>query len=1042
MFSTLLSRLIQFRLMVFILLSVFIGGVIFTIPRLNLDAFPDVTNVQVTVNTQANGLAAEEVEQLITYPLESSMYALTGVTEVRSLSRTGLSVVTVVFADGTDIYFARQQVFEKLSEAREMIPEQLGIPKMGPNTSGLGEVFQYTLRSDNPAYDAAALRTLNDFLVKLLLMPVDGVTEILSFGGPVLQYQVQIDPVRLLEYDLTMEQVFSTVADNNLNAGGWFMPQGDNQLVVRGAGMLPAGDAGLEAIRQLPIIQRQGIPVRIGDVASVGFGHEIRVGAVTMTKKNESGETEALGEVVAGIILQRTGANTKAVIDGIEARLDSINSALPEGVYLEAYYDQSHLIERAVTTIRDAVFFAFVLIVLVLLGFLRNIRASVLVLLSIPLSIGVALLFMHQWGISANLMSLGGLAIATGLMIDASVVMVERIFQRLTASQSTRPMTVTEHIIEAGQEVARPVMFATLIIMTVFVPLFFLEGVESKLFQPMAVSVILGLAGSLIVALVIVPPLASYLFKKAPKHVEPKIYHIVERGFIRGLTLSLKKPLWVGVVTLAFVSIAVLLGPRLETEFAPELEEGTINMRVTLAPSANLDTSIRVAQQLEGMLMDFPEVTYALSRIGSPELGGDPEPINNIEMYIGLTDMAAWQTAATREELQSKMNEVLGELPGVVLNFSQPIATRVDELLSGVRAQLAIKLFGSDLGVLVEKGEELQRLVDAIPGTTDVALEQISGEEQLTIRPDYTAMSRYGFDVADLMAWVRLGVGGENAGQILDGNARHDINVRLHSDFRASPESIARIPLKTASGAIVLLGDITEITRESAAPMIRRENAQRRIVIESNISGRAMGSVVADIQSAIQQFDLPAGYTIEIGGQFENQQRAQQRLMVVVPVSLLIITLFLYLAFRSIKQVALVVTNVPVALVGGVIALYLSGTYLSVPSAIGFITVFGVAMLNGVVLLDAINGLRQRGMSVQDAVLQGTASRLQPVLITAITSILALVPILLSQGIGSEIHKPLATVVLGGLITSTVLTLFVIPTLYTLIYKEKGNNKA
>lgn len=1056
---------IKNRLLVVLALLAVVAASVAMLPKLNLDAFPDVTNVQVTINTAAEGLAAEEVEKLISYPVESAMYALPAVTEVRSLSRTGLSIVTVVFAEGTDIYFARQQVFEQLQAAREMIPSGVGVPEIGPNTSGLGQIYQYILRADpSSGINAAELRSLNDYLVKLIMMPVGGVTDVLSFGGEVRQYQVQVDPNKLRAYGLSMAQVSEALESNNRNAGGWFMDQGQEQLVVRGYGMLPAGEAGLAAIAQIPLTEVRGTPVRVGDIAKVDFGSEIRVGAVTMTRRDEAGQAQALGEVVAGVVLKRMGANTKATIDDIDARINLIEQALPKGVSFEVFYDQADLVDKAVTTVRDALLMAFVFIVVILALFLVNIRATLLVLLSIPVSIGLALMVMSYYGLSANLMSLGGLAVAIGMLVDGSVVMVENIFKHLTqpdrrhlaqarsradgevdpyhgdedgsAHALDEDNSMAVRIMLAAKEVCSPIFFATAIIMVVFAPLFALEGVEGKLFQPMAVSIILAMISALLVALIAVPALAVYLFKRGVVLKESVVLAPLDSAYRKLLSATLARPKLVMISALLMFAMSMVLLPRLGTEFVPELEEGTINLRVTLAPTASLGTSLDVAPKLEAMLLEFPEVEYALSRIGAPELGGDPEPVSNIEVYIGLKPIEEWQSASSRLELQRLMEEKLSVFPGLLLTFSQPIATRVDELLSGVKAQLAIKLFGPDLDVLSEKGQVLTDLVAKIPGAVDVSLEQVSGEAQLVVRPDRSQLARYGISVDQVMSLVSQGIGGASAGQVIDGNARYDINLRLAAEYRSSPDVIKDLLLSGSNGATVRLGEVASVEVEMAPPNIRRDDVQRRVVVQANVAGRDMGSVVKDIYALVPQADLPAGYTVIVGGQYENQQRAQQKLMLVVPISIALIALLLYFSFGALKQVLLIMANVPLALIGGIVALFVSGTYLSVPSSIGFITLFGVAVLNGVVLVDSINQRRQSGESLYDSVYEGTVGRLRPVLMTALTSALGLIPILVSSGVGSEIQKPLAVVIIGGLFSSTALTLLVLPTLYRWLYRH------
>jgi len=1023
-------------LMVIILFMLFIGSYV-AIPQLNLDAFPDVTNVQVTINTEAAGLAAEEVEKLITFPIESLMYALPDVEQVRSISKTGLSGITVVFKDGTDIYFARQLVFQRLQNAKALIPQGIGIPEIGPNTSGLGQIYQYVLSAEQDSgFDIIQLRSLNDWLVKLLLMPIDGVTDVLSFGGAVKQYQVNINPIQLLAYNVEPQMIIDALHANNNNAGGWYLARGQEQLVIRGMGWLSAEQQGLEQIRQIPIKTIAGVVVTVGDIAKVEFGSEIRQGAASMTLRTDDGNIVSKGEVVTGVVLKRMGANTKATIDGINKREQLINQALPQGVSFAAVYDQADLVKQAVATVVDALVIAFVLIVVILMFFLLNISATLLVLLSIPVSIAIALMVMSWLGLSANLMSLGGLAVAIGMLVDGSVVMVENIVKSL-AHEDNQPQRIDSVIYSAAQQVARPIFFASLIILVVFLPLFSFTGVEAKLFQPMAVSIIIAVISALVVALLFVPALAVLLFKQQ-QEVKPVAWLVVlENSYQRLLFWSLNHSKTIFMLVIALVTLTAVLAPKLGTEFVPELEEGTLNVRVTLAPTASLATALTVAPKLESILLGFPEVNYALSRIGRPELGGDPEPVNNIEIYVGLKDRKYWQSAANRVELQQKMRQKLEQFPGLLFTFSQPIATRVDELLSGVKAQLAIKLFGADLDVLEEKGLAIEQVITTIQGTEGVALEQVAGEAQLVITPNRQQLSRFGLAVADVMSLIKTGLGGSNAGQIIQGNERYDIYVRFAEKYRQDIQSIKKLKLQSPAGAWVQLSDVAEVEIVSGPPQIRRDDVQRRVVIQANVQGRDMGSVVSEIQQRIaEQVDLPTGYSIAIGGQFESQQRAKKSLMIVVPSSILLIVLLLYLTFGSIGKTLLVILNVPLAMIGGILALYISGQYLSVPSAVGFITLFGVAVLNGVVLVESIHQQCNKGNDVLQAVIKGTVSRLRPVLMTAITSALGLIPILLSSGIGSEIQKPLATVIVGGLVTSTLLTLVLLPVMYKTYLKR------
>ncbi len=1058
MLNKLIDWSVANRLLVLLGLVAVLAAAVLLIPQLNLDAFPDVTNVQVQINTEAEGLASEEVEQLITFPVESVMYALPDVEEVRSISKTGLSSITVVFKEGTDIYFARQLVFERLQDAREQIPEGVGTPEMGPNTSGLGQVYQYILRADDAQkYDSIALRSLNDWVVKLLLLPVDGITDILSFGGEVRQYQVNIDPDKQLSYDLSIDEIATSIRDNNRNSGGWFLDRGAEQLVIRGVGWVRAGEDGLRDIRNIPLKDEDGVVVHLYDLAEVSFGGEIRQGAVTMTRRDADGNPEVLGEVVAGIVLKRLGANTKATIDAVKERLPAIQQAMPDGVTIEPFYDQGDLVEHAVETVSKALTEAFVLIIIVLLLFLLNIRATLLVLISVPLSVGMALTAMSYWGLSANLMSLGGLTIAIGMMVDGSVVMMENIFKHLSSPDAAQPKpasgdtpagapdpfdAIHDHhgiplrIQEAAREVGRPVFYAVIIIIVVFAPLFTLQGVEGKLFQPMAISIVLAMITSLLVALIVIPALATYAFRKAVKHRNSLLFAPLEWFYKHSLRIALKLKWMAVLAALALFGGALALVPLLGTEFVPELEEGTINIRVTLAPSASLDTSLAVAAQLEQRLLEFPEVTYASSRIGRAEVGGDPEPVSNIEIYVGLKPVNEWSSATDRFELQKKFEAALSVHPGLLFTFSQPIATRVDELLSGVKAALAIKLFGPDLDVLARKGKEIEALTRKVEGTSAVEMEQIAGEAQLTIRPKRDLLARYGIPVSQVMDLVSDGIGGVEAGQVISGNERYDIYVRLAKAWRKDVETMKQLVLQAPGGAWVRLGEIADVSIESGPPQIRRDDVQRRVVIQSNVDGRDMGGLVSELRQRISdEVDLPAGYSVVFGGQFENQQRAQQRLMIVVPLSLGLIFLLLYFAFHSMGQALLIMLNVPLAMIGGIAALYITGQYLSVPGSIGFIALFGVAVLNGVVMVNAINQNVEAGESIPDAVHFGALSRLRPVLMTAAIAALGLIPMLLSTGVGSEVQRPLATVVIGGLASSTLLTLYVLPSLYGVFSK-------
>ncbi|WP_341702031.1 CusA/CzcA family heavy metal efflux RND transporter [Ferrovibrio sp.] len=987
--------------------------------ELNVDAFPDVTNVQVQINTEAPGLAASEVEQLVTYPVESVMNGLPDVTEVRSISKTGLSVVTVVFADKVDIYFARQLVLERLQIARERIPDGLGDPEMGPITTGLGQVYKYLLSS--PDKSLMELRSINDWLVKFQLRTVPGITDVLSNGGVVRQFQVKVTPERMIAYDVTWSDIREAIQKNNRNAGGWYIEGKQEQLVVRGEGLISGGNRGLADIERIVLKTIDGTPVYVRDVADVEYGAEIRQGAVSV-----NGD----GEAVTGVVLQLKGANTRQVLSDIRRKVEQIQKTLPTGVRIDPIYDQSMLGEKAVTTVVKALTEAAVLIVFVLFIFLWNVRAALIVVCSIPISMLVAFIMMRHFGLSANLQSLGGLAIGIGMMVDGSVVMIENIMRHL-AEEGHENDSLTSKVRRAAEEVGQPVFFAVLIIVVVFLPLFTLEGVEGKMFSPMAFTIAFAMLGSLIVALTVVPVLASVLLRGKIAEEDTRLLRVLKAAYHPLLVRAIRHRAAVVVVALTALGGSLATVPFLGTEFVPELNEGSMSIRVTMSPSISLGEAKRIGKILEKKLIKYPEVIYAVSQIGRPELGGDPEPISNNEILVVLKDQKEWTTASTKPELVDLFERDLAEYPGVTLNFGQPIASRVDELLSGVKAQLAVKLFGEDLGVLEEKGREIEAAIKSVKGAADVQMEQIGGEAQLVVRADHEALARYGLNVADVMEIVSTAVGGEPVSQVIEGQQRYDIYLRVAEESRDSAGSIGNLLISGAGGIRIPLSQVADIGVVEGPPAIIRESAQRRVVVQANIRDRDMGGFVAEAQQTVaNSVSLPAGYFVTWGGQFENQQRAQRTLSVVVPISLVMIFLLLFASFGSVRNALLIILNVPFALIGGIFALAVSGQFLSVPASVGFIALFGVAVLNGVVMVSYINDLVRRGRPVDDAVYEGAMTRLRPVLTTATVASLGLIPLLLANGIGSEVQRPLATVVVGGLISSTVLTLLVLPALY------------
>ena len=1054
MIDRILEYSLKNRLLVVLLALAVVGGGALALTKLPIDAFPDVSPTLVQVVTESPGLAPEEVEKLITYPVEVSMNGIPGVQQIKSISAFGISQVSIYFHDDVDIYFARQLALEKLQDAREQIPPGLGEPKLGPITTGLGQVYQYVVEGKQQSKQE--LRTLQDWIVKYNLRTVPGVTEVLSFGGDVKQYQVRVDPRALLQYGVTLVQVRQAIGANNRNVGGGYIERGPEEYLIRGIGLAES----LNDIGNIIVADRGGTPIYVRNVAEVALGPEVRRGAVTMNGN---------GEVVTGIVLKRIYENTSKVIEAVKEKVAEVNHALPAGVRVVPYYDQSDLVERAVGTVKEALLEGAILIVVILFLFLGNVRSALIVTAMLPLSLCLAVLLMNYFGFSANLMSLGGLAIGIGMMVDGGVVMVENVYRHLSEDRhrtleqrqgspgrretdfaygkdapngsvdpdegAKQPSAYHESkahlILRSAKEVGRPIVFAIAIIILVFLPLFTLQGVEGKMFRPMAFAISFAMLGSLVFSLTVIPVLCAF-FLKGGREEDTWIMRHIKRPYLPILRWSIanRKKMLIGAVGALIASLALV--PLLGTEFVPVLEEGSILYRATLAPSAGLNEGLRTATELEKLTKTFPEVSDVVSKVGRAEAGGDPEPVNNIEAIVTLKVPKESQTGRSKGELIEAMEKKLAKFPGVALNFSQPIANRVDELLSGVKAQLAIQLFGDDLEQLVQTADRIQRVVRGISGAADVQVEQVTGQPQLQIKIDRAAIARYGINVEDVQEAIETAIGGEQAGQVFEGIRRFDINVRLLEPYRENLDAIGGLLVPTPGGrARVPLNQLASIGVVTGPKQISHDDGQRRIVIQLNVRGRDMGSFVAEAQQRIgQSVKLPTGYFLKWGGQFENQQRAMKRLAIIVPITIALIYLLLFSSFGSLKQAALIILNVPFALIGGILGLFISRQYLSVPASVGFIALFGVAVLNGVVLVSYINSLRRDGRSVADAVYEGTVLRLRPVLMTATVAILGLLPLLFSSGAGSEVQRPLAAVVVGGLLTSTALTLLLLPTLY------------
>ncbi|WP_303285904.1 CusA/CzcA family heavy metal efflux RND transporter [Marinobacter sp. SS8-8] len=1017
----------KFLVIIFFLVVGFLGWrAVSTIP---IDAFPDVTPVQVNIYTESPGLAAEDVEQLLTFPVESGMAGLPGVTQIRSVSLFGLSYVSVYFEDNMDIYFARRLVMERLQEVSNRMPQEYGRPEMGPNTSGLGQVFWYTVeRADeklNGGLSDMDLRTIQDWTVRLILRTAPGVDDVMSWGGQERQFQVVIDPLRLIKYGLGYKEVMAVIEANNRQVGGQYVNLGPEQYLVRGLGLV----ADERDIGNIMVKVVDGTPVYLRNIAMIEQAPALRFGAVTRDGK----------EVVLGMTLARIGTNAADVVKEVKKKVAIAQSALPDNVKIEPVYERTELVEKAVSTAERALIEGSILVAIVLFLFLGELRSAIVVIAALPLAMLIAFIFMEQMGLSANLMSLAGLAIGIGMMVDGAVVMTENAF-RIMAEWREKGEKVDRSaaVLTAAREVANPITFAIIIIIVVFLPLFSLQGLEGKLFKPMAFNISFAMAGSLLLTLTIIPVLAALILKPKEER-DTLLVRWVKRGYLPLLAWSLanKKTVVVSAIVLLVASLALF--PLLGKEFMPQLQEGSIMWRVTSIPSTSLEQSIEISKKIEKTLGEFPEVETTIAMIGRAEKG-ETADVNYMEIYTGLKPKEERERSV--EELAEAMREELEKtVPTSVIAFTQPIQMRVEELISGVRSTLAAKLYGEDLGELDRLSNEIKNAVAKVPGVADLALEANLGKPQIRIKVDREALARYGLNADDVLTVVRTGIGNQPVSTLIDGVKRFDITARIADASKASVQAIRDIPLRTAAGAIVPLGKVAEVTTAEGYSFVRREQLQRYAVIQMDVRGRDVDGFVKDANAAIeQQVKLPPGYWIEWGGAFENQQRALKRLAIIVPLTIFFIFVLLYTAFNSMKYATLIIANVPFATIGGLVALFISGQYLSVPSAIGFIAVFGVAMLNGIVLVSFINELRERGLSVAEAVRRGCEMRLRPVLMTASVAILGLIPMLLSTGVGAETQRPLASVVVGGLITSTLLTLVLLPVIYEWLESRKEKN--
>lgn len=1039
MIASLLEFSLRQRILVLGLAGLLSVAGIYAFEAIPIDAYPDVTNIQVQVLTEAPGLSPVEVERFITYPLELQMTGLPDLAEIRSLSKFALSQITVVFKDDVDIYFARQLVLERILAARERLPDGIE-PVMAPVSTGLGEVYQYYVEGPNkdssdPKIVEAELtdqRTLQDWVLRPLLKSVPGVIDVNAMGGFVKQYQVLVDPAKLRKYDLTLHEVYDAVAKNNSNAGGNVLERHSERAIVRGLGLIKAvGD-----IESIIVKESDGIPVFVRDLAEVRIGHAVRHGALVL-----NGERE----VVGGIVLMLRGGNARQVVQAVKTKVENLqqNHVLPDGTTIKPFYDRIDLVMAAINTVRDALIEGVLLVVFVFFFFLGHVRSAVVVTATLIVTPLVTFIVMQRLGLSANLMTLGGLAIAIGEIADGSLVVIENVYRHLAANDRSPKKSKLEIILEATKEVGRPILFGILVISVVFLPLMTLHGMEGKMFAPLAYTLVIALLASVVVTLTLSPVLASMLLR-GDHPEETGLTRWMKQRYrpVLGWTLQHRKLVLLAASALVLASLVLV--PFVGREFIPILLEGALTPQIVRLPSVSLPESIEMEKQTHKAMLELPEVRMAVSKIGRPDIAYVPEEPYESDPVVSLTDRSTWKTANTQTGLADSIRQKLAEIPGISVLMSQPIQERVDELISGIRTECAIKLFGDDLEVLKQKADEIAALIHRIKGVKDVKVEQIAGQPYLTVDIDRQKIARFGINVADVQEIITTAIGGKPATHVYEGERRFQLILRFPEPYRNSVGTIGEIRVKSGSGALIPLSDLAKIDMREGPARISREQVKRRIYIGFNVVGSDIGSVVDEGRKRLAaQIHLPAGYTIAWGGAFENMERANARLLIVVPITLGLVFFLLFWAFHSLRYATLIILNLPFALIGGVVSLWLSGQYLSVPASIGFIELFGLAVGNGIVLVSYVNQLRNEGQSTNDAILAGCTLRLRPVVMTMMTTLLGLLPLAVATGIGAEVQRPLATVVIGGLFTSTALTLVVLPALYGwMAEKEVGKEHA
>lgn len=1008
------------RFIVMLLAIVLLGVGALSVASLPLDAVPDLTNVQVQVLTTSPALGPVEVEQFITFPVENALSGLPRVEEIRSISRFGLSAVTVAFEDGVDIYWARNLVNERLQQARENIPPGMGDPQMGPIATGMSEIYQFEVRA-KPGHDYSLmdLRTILDWQIAFQLRSVPGVIEVNTFGGELKTYEVQVDPHKLLNFGISLNRLFEALEENNANAGGGYITHSAEQRLIRGEGLVES----LEDVGNIVLDNRSdGTPVRIADVATVRFAPMLRQGAVT-----RDGDREA----VTGMVMMIMGGNSRQVVADVKEKIQAIQATLPEGVTIDTFYDRTELVMKTIHTIAENIGVGVVLVIIMLFLLLGNIRAGLIVSAAIPLSAMCALIAMKMAGVSANLMSLG--AVDFGVIVDGAVVMIENAVRSASAYErrtgaKTIPLDVFK---ESAKEVGTPILFAGLIVIIVFLPILSLQGVEGKMFRPMAFTFMSALTGALILSVTVMPVMASLFLARRASANDTWLVRRLKQRYEPMLAYSMARPRTMLGVSVAFFALSVVAASRFGVEFVPKLDEGDLAIQAVRLPSVSLETSIEMTKAMERTLLKFPQVESVISKTGRPEIANDPMGVHQTDMLIRLKPPEEWPEKIEKPALVAAMQEALEkEVPSNAYGFTQPIELRVQELVAGVRSDVGLSLYGDDLETLKAEGDRIVRTLNQVDGAADVQAQQISGLPYLRIKVRRDAIARYGINAADVLNAVSV-VGGRSVGEVFEGQRRFPLQVRVAPQWREDVEKLRQLKIDDPQGRQIPISQLAEIVLEDGPSEISRHAIRRRLLIQCNVRGRDLAGFVREAQQVVaEQVKLPAGYSLAWGGQFQNLEQATSRLMIAVPVALFLIFSLLYITFSSVKLTLLIYLNVPIAATGGIFALWLRGMPFSISAGVGFIALFGIAVMNGVVLIEHIRHLRQHGRDQRTAVVDGSLDRLRPVLMTASCGALGFIPMALSGSAGAEVQRPLATVVIGGLVTCTILTLLVLPSIY------------